>query len=253
MKEQVFITTNNVKRAMAEIKKLLARPKHEMVGLGMIYGDPGLGKSRLAKYMAYRKGFIYIRLEASETAKSFSQKLWKGLKYQLNLTTDPTNEQGNAPSGSTNSLIGQCIRILMDAPDSVIMIDEFDNALPNRELRESIRDIVDQTFATVILIGMSGVREKLERTNQHFFDRSNFFCEFHPLSLEDVAEICKYVCEFELSPKLIETAAKVSDGQFRKLIKTIMLFEDKIQNKQAVALSATDMKEIAHAGTKGSK
>lgn len=253
MKEQVFINTVNVTKALAEINKLLNRPKHDMVGLGMIYGDPGLGKSRFAKQISYRKGFIYIRLEASETPKSFSQKLWKGLKYQLNLTSDPSNNVGNAPIGSTNNLINLCIRILVDAPDSVIMIDEFDNALPNRELRESIRDIVDQTFATVILVGMSGVRNKLERTNQHFFDRSNFFCEFQSLTLDDVSEICKSVCEFELSPKVIETAHRASDGQFRKLIKTIILFEGKIRNKQALTLNQADMKEIAHAGTQGSK
>ena len=175
MKQQVFVQTTNVKLAMVEIQKLLNRPKMEMVGLGMIYGDPGLGKGRLGKWISYRKGFIYIRLEASETAKSFAQKLWRGLKYQLNIKSETTGEMINAPIGSTNSLIGICIRILMDAPDSVIMIDEFDNAMKNRELRETIRDIVDQTFTTVILIGMRGVRERLERTNPHFFVSSNFF------------------------------------------------------------------------------
>ena len=43
MKEQAFVQTANVKRAMTEIKRLLNRPRHEMVGLGMIYGEPGLG------------------------------------------------------------------------------------------------------------------------------------------------------------------------------------------------------------------
>jgi DNA transposition AAA+ family ATPase len=253
MKEQVFVKTGNVTRALDEIRKLLARPKREMVGLGMIYGDPGLGKSRLAKYVAYRQGYIYIRLEASDTAKSFAQKLWRGLKYQLNLTSDPSEAMGNAPAGSTNSLLQHCVEILMDVPDSVIMIDEFDNAMPNRELRETIRDIVDQTFATVILVGMRGVRERLERTNPHFFDRSNFFCEFQPLSLEDVKLVCKQVCEYELSEKLVETAHKVSGGQFRRLMKTILLFEDKIRGQKAVALTAKDIKDIDNAGSQGSK
>lgn len=252
MKQQVFVNTANVKRAMAEINKLLSRPKHEMVGLGMIYGEPGLGKSRLAKYISYRKGFIYIRLEASDTAKSFAQKLWVGLRYQLNLTSEVSSDPGNAPAGTTNNIIGMCIRILMDAPDSVIMIDEFDNAMPNRELRETIRDIVDQTFATVILVGMRGVRERLERSNPHFFDRSNFFCEFTPLSMADVSLICKELCEYELSPKLVETAFRVSGGQFRRLIKTIMLFESKIKNQQSVTLNQSDMKDIDNAGTSGS-
>lgn len=251
MKEQVFVETENVKRARAEIAKLLNRPKNEMVGLGMIYGEPGLGKSRFAKQISYRKGFIYIRLGASETAKSFSQKLWVALKYQLAIS-EPATDSVNAPIGSTNSLIGMCLRILMDAPDAVIMIDEFDNAMPNRELRETIRDIVDQTYATVILVGMRGVRDKLERTNPHFFDRSNFFCEFTPLSPADTALIVKQVCEYELSEKLVETAHKFGKGQFRRLIKTLLLFEDKIKNQKALTLTAKDMKEIDNAGTSGS-
>lgn len=252
MKQQVFVETANVKRAMEEIKKLLNRPRHEMVGLGMLYGEPGLGKSRLAKYISYRKGFIYIRLEASDTAKSFAQKLWVGLRYRLNLTNEPGMEQINAPAGSTNSLIGMCIRILIDNPESVIMIDEFDNAMPNRDLRESVRDIVDQTFATVILVGMHGVREKLERTNKHFFDRSNFFCEFHPLTIDDVRLICKEVCEYDLTPKMIETAHLVSKGQFRSLIKAIMLFENRIKNHQSVTFTNRDMEDIQNAGIQGS-
>jgi len=251
MKEHVFVQTENVKRATAEIAKLLARPRSEMVGLGMIYGDPGLGKSRLAKQISYRKGYIYIRLDASETAKSFAQKLWRGLKYQLNITSDAALDSGCAPIGSTNTLINTCIRILMDAPDSVIMVDEFDNALPNRELRESIRDIVDNTFATVILVGMRGVKDKMERINPHFFDRSNFFCEFQPLSLEDVQLIISQVCDYELPAKLIETAHKVSEAQFRKLIKTIGLYENKIKNSQALTLNKSDLKEIGNA--QGSK
>lgn len=251
MKEQAFVQTANVKRAMTEIKRLLNRPRHEMVGLGMIYGEPGLGKSRLAKHISYRKGFIYIRLEASDTAKSFAQKLWVGLKYRLHLTEQAADDI-SAPSGSTNNLIGQCIRILMDAPDSVIMIDEFDNAMPNRELRESVRDIVDQTFATVILVGMRGVREKLERTNKHFFDRSNFFCEFQPLDIEDVRLVCKEICEFEMTPKMVETAYVASKGQFRALIKTIMKFEEKIRDQKPVTLSKKDLEDINNAGLHGS-
>ncbi|MFA7542783.1 MAG: ATP-binding protein [Candidatus Cloacimonadaceae bacterium] len=252
MKEHVFVETQNVKRAKAEIAKLLARPKHEMVGLGMIYGDPGLGKSRLAKQIAYRKGYIYLRLDATETARSFAQKLWKALRYQLNVDTDAGSvESGSAPAGTTNTLMGACIRMLMDAPDSVIMLDEFDNALPNRDLRESIRDIVDNTFATVILIGMRGVKEKMERINVHFFDRSNFFCEFQPLSLDDVKLIVTQVCDYELPPKLIEAAHRYSEAQFRKLIKTIVLYEHKIKNNQSMNLNKRDLEEINNAS--GSK
>jgi hypothetical protein len=51
----------------------------------------------------------------------------------------------------------------------------------------------------------------------------------------------------------METAYKVSSGQFRRLIKTILLYENKIRNKQSLTLNATDIREIDNAGIKGSE
>jgi hypothetical protein len=51
----------------------------------------------------------------------------------------------------------------------------------------------------------------------------------------------------------VETAHKVSGGQFRRLMKTILLFEDKIRGQKAVSLSAKDIKEIDQEGAHGSK
>jgi len=45
MKQGVLVKTQNVIAADKCIEYLLKRPKLEMVGLGLLYGRPGLGKT----------------------------------------------------------------------------------------------------------------------------------------------------------------------------------------------------------------
>ncbi len=48
MKQGTLVRTQNVIAADKCIEYLLTRPKLEMVGLGLLYGRPGLGKTTYA-------------------------------------------------------------------------------------------------------------------------------------------------------------------------------------------------------------
>jgi len=252
MKEETYVKTSNVLAAEQAISKLLARPRLELVGLGLIHGDRGLGKSRYGKQLAYRNNYMYIRLDASETAKSFSQKLWKGLKYQLHRKGVQTDDYP-APHGSTNTLMNLCITILGEPEnaDSVIVIDEFDNALSDRVLRESIRDIVDNSLATVVLIGMNQVKTKLERLNPHFFDRCNFFCEFKPINKGDAGLLCRAASEVPMDDKMVEYCYALSHGNIRKLIKAIQLLEERVKTHKGVRFTKQELEQVEAAGLEG--
>ncbi len=270
MKQNTFVRTSNVLAAEGEIARLLARPRFELVGLGLIHGDRGLGKSRYGKQLAYRNGYIYLRLDASETAKSFSQKLWKALRYHLGLPGAPGSSAGEAgwggspgqgepddypaPHGSTNTLMNLCLAILGEPAnkDTVIVLDEFDNALPDRILRESVRDIVDNSFATVVLIGMNQVKPKLEQRNPHFFDRCNFFCEFKPITLADAGLICRAAAEAPVDDKVVEYCYSLSHGNIRKLIKGLQFVEGKLKAHKGVKLTARELAAVDAAAGDGS-
>ena len=75
MNENILAKTENVKRATKVIDFLLNRPLTEMVGLGLIYGPPGLGKSRFAQQTAIQSNYIYIKLRSTITPRSFALKL----------------------------------------------------------------------------------------------------------------------------------------------------------------------------------
>ena len=211
-------TTKNVVNGQKMIQYLLNRPKTEMVGLGLIYGQPGLGKSRFAKQQAIMNDYVYLRLEATMTAKSFSVRLLEVLRYHLGITKTPI-------WGSTNEIFNKILDILRHYDNLVIIIDEIDYAFDRKRILGSIRDIVDETLSVIILVGMSDAREKLLMADAHYFDRCNYFCEFQEVTEEDIRLLCQEVPDVRIDDKIVKFLKKVTKGNLRKLMKALYSIE----------------------------
>lgn len=210
----MMVETGNVKRALGYVQALLKRPVTEMVGMMLVYGNPGLGKTRFGERLAYSNGFIYMRLEASMTVKDFITNLLNNLHYKFHI-------KDHAKKGNTNYLL-QEIKILLDEhPNTVIVIDEIDYSFGNKKLLGTIRDIVDETISVMILIGMQNAYNELKKTNQHFFDRCGYIMKFESNSVNDVKKMSKEVCEQQLDEEVIKTIYQHTGGNFRKTIKLL--------------------------------
>ncbi len=218
MKQLAMSTTKNVVNGQKMIEYLLNRPKTEMVGLGLIYGQPGLGKSRFAKQQAIMNDYVYLRLEATMTAKSFSVRLLEVLRYHLGITKTPI-------WGSTNEIFNKILDILRHYDNLVIIIDEIDYAFDRKRILGSIRDIVDETLSVVVLVGMSDAREKLLMADAHYFDRCNYFCEFQEVTEEDIRLLCQEVPDVRIDDKIVKFLKKVTKGNLRKLMKALYSIE----------------------------
>ena len=238
MREHVLAETANVINAMKCITYLQQRPKTEMVGLGLLHGAPGLGKTRFAKRLAYFNDYIYLRLEASMTAKTFAQELLRLLNYRYSLDNADLR-------GSTNTLFRRCISILQSHSDATIIIDEIDYAFSQPVLLGSIRDIVDETLAIAILVGMQDAKEKLLRANSHYFDRCNYFYEFQRLSRSDIELVCKEVSEVTIKSDLLTYIFKSTRGNFRQIIKIIEGVEKIAAKKQLQVVSLNDLTNLS--------
>ena len=151
MEQGKLIQTVNVTRAQQCIDFLLTRPKQEIVGLGMLYGKPGLGKTTFATRTAFCNGYTYLRLEATSTPKTFAKELLSSLYRNYGYGD-------YIPHGSTNTLFKQCVQVLCEQQDAVVIIDEIDYAFRYYELLGSIRDLADETLAVILLIGMQKPR-----------------------------------------------------------------------------------------------
>lgn len=218
MKQLAMSRTKNVVNGQKMIQYLLNRPKTEMVGLGMIYGQPGLGKSRFAKQQAIMNDYVYLRLEASMAPKSFLIRLLEAIKTHLGMSK-------TSIYGSTNDIYHRILDILKSYDNLVIIIDEIDYAFDNKKILGSIRDIVDQTLCVIILVGMSDARERLLMADAHYFDRCNYFCEFQEISEDDIRLLCNEIPDVKIEDKIVSFLRKVTKGNLRKLMKALYSIE----------------------------
>ena len=225
MREYSLAKTQNVHKAYELIEYLKNRPKTEMVGLGLLFGEPGLGKSRFARQASIQNDYIYFRLEATMTAKSFASRLLEMIYFHFGMPKIGFR-------GTANELLKRCLDILQNYENTIIVIDEVDYAFKSKKILGSIRDIVDETLSIIILVGMADAKEKLLIADAHYFDRCNFFCEFKSLSINDMILLCKDVCDVEIDESVIRHLSKKTKGNIRKLIKTLYSLESfaKAQN-----------------------
>lgn len=218
MKELTLVRTQNVIKAEQLMLQLKNRPKTEMVGLGLLYGAPGLGKSRYAYLQSVRHNCCYFKLEAVDNTKSAAERLYFRLCRFI-------GQAGNIVRHTAPDIFGQIIEILQAHPELVIFVDEIDYAFNKRQLLGFLRDLVDSSLATVILVGMEDAKERLASLNSYYFDRCNYFCEFKPLSADDVALVLAQVAEVEFSPEAAAFLHQKSGGSLRLLVKSIYTAE----------------------------
>ncbi len=218
MKQNQLVRISNVVEADQCVNYLLNRPKMEMVGLGLIYGLPGLGKTTYAQRMAFQRGYIYLRLEATTTPKSFAVDLITALYQRFNLGY-------NVPYGTTNNLFKLSLQILEEQEDMVIVIDEIDYAFKHEKLLGAIRDIVDETLTVVILVGMQNAKDRLSQINEYYFDRCNSFYEFKPVSRKDIKILAKEVLDVEVTEKIVDLIHESAKGNLRKAMKMMHSIE----------------------------
>lgn len=234
MKENKLVQINNVLEADECIRFLINRPKREMVGLGMLYGAPGLGKTTYAQRMAFQRGYIYLRLESTTTPKAFMVALLSALYRKFRLGAF-------IPTGSANNLLQLILHILEDHKDTVIVIDEIDYAFSHEKLLGAIRDIVDVTLTVVILVGMQGARDRLSQINAHYFDRCNYFYEFQFLSKQDIALVAREVMDIEVTDEVVEKIDFNSGGNLRKAMKVMYIIESICRSCPDADISGMDL------------
>ena len=218
MKQGKLVPIHNVQKADECIDFLLKRPRLEMVGLGMLYGRPGLGKTTYASRAAYARGYVYIRLEATTTPKTFAKELLQNLYRSMGMGD-------YLPVGTTNNIYKQCIQLLLDNEDTVIIIDEIDYAFRYPQLLGSVRDLVDETFAVVILVGMQNAMDRLNQINAYYFDRCNYFYEFEAVSKDDIRMLGTELMNIPCPESMVNYIHFNAAGNLRKAIKIMHMLE----------------------------
>ena len=223
---RVFVKTRNVKNFIDLTNKLIDKT-NDVPKMGLIYGDPGLGKSQTAIWWAGQNDAVYIRAQNKMTSRWLLEKI--------------IEELGEAPSKKISDMMKQCIAHLRLKPQ-VIIVDEVDYLINSLKIVETLRDLHDLTGVPIVLIGMQEAKNKLGKY-RHLYDRISEIVEFKPFSKEDADIIIDELSEIKITDEAKEIIFE-RINRFRQLIKCISGIENLAKTNGLKTIEAKHVKGL---------
>lgn len=206
--KNIFVKTKNVKSFISLANKL-KNIKNNVPKIGLVFGEPGLGKTNAILWWAIQQDALII------TAKNGMTPRW--------FLKDLVSELGEAPKILVADLFEQAVAKLVENP-RMLIVDEIDYLINNTRAIETIRDLHDETGIPILLVGMGVVDKKLSRY-KHLFDRIIEIYKFVSFDFEDVKIIVNTLSEIPFEDSAIEVIYQKSN-RFRQIVKLILRFEN---------------------------
>ena len=204
---KIFVKTQNVKNFIGLVENLINKPKN-IPKMGLVYGEPGLGKSQTAFWLACKYDGIYLRASNLMTGRWLLEEMVK--------------ELDEIPRFLTSDNFNIVVKKLKNNPQ-VIFIDEIDYLMNNYKTIETLRDIHDKTDCPIIFIGMGLAHRKLERY-KHLYDRFSEILKFETFGINDLSQIIGQISEIPFAPDAIEYIHS-KYNRFRQIVQLINQME----------------------------
>ncbi|MBW4056964.1 MAG: AAA family ATPase [Proteobacteria bacterium] len=193
--------TKNVQRFIAAIDALNnATPGTEKCGL--LWGDPGEGKTTTVAYAANIYDAIFVRAVGCWTVTSMLGELCK--------------ELGGHRMCRRSDMIEFICKALADKPRPVF-IDEADYLFAQESMLDAVRDIYDLSGCPVILIGMEDIARKIQNKSR-FARRITQWVEFSGIDMDDARTVVKECSEVEIDDDLLRHLHKEAAGNIGRII-----------------------------------
>lgn len=204
---KIFVKTQNVKNFIGLVENLISKPKN-IPKIGLVHGEPGLGKSQTALWLAYKYDGIYLRASNLMTGRWLLEEMVK--------------ELDEIPRFLTSDNFNIVVKKLKQNPQ-VIFIDEIDYLMNNYKTIETLRDIHDETGCPIIFIGMGLAHRKLERY-KHLYDRFSEILKFETFGVNDLSQIIAQLSEVPFTPYAIKYIHS-KYNRFRQIVQLINQME----------------------------
>ena len=202
--KKVFVKTNNVKRFITMMNNLQNRAEG-VPGMGLVYGEPGLGKTQAIKWWAFKNDAILIRCNQIMSARWLLKEI---LDYMSEIK----------PYSISDSF-DEVIRNLILTP-RVLIVDEVDYlTMDKNKSIEILRDIHDKTNVPVVLVGMTSANSRLKKFS-HLYDRLSEIVKFERFSKTDIKTIIRELSEIAMTECAIKYIYS-NYNRFRQIVKVI--------------------------------
>ena len=223
---KIFVKTQNVKNFIGLVENLINKPKN-IPKMGLVYGEPGLGKSQTALWLACKYDGIYLRASNLMTGRWLLEELVK--------------ELDEIPRFLTSDNFNIVVKKLKQKPQ-VIFIDEIDYLVNNYKTIETLRDIHDETGCPIIFIGMGLAHRKLERY-KHLYDRFSEILKFETFGVDDLSQIIGKLSEITFTPDSIEYI-HTKYNRFRQIIQLINQMETFVKDNNLAEINMEVISQI---------
>lgn len=223
---RIFVKTTNVKNFIGLVENLLNKPKN-IPKMGLIYGEPGLGKSQTALWLACKYDAIYLRATNLMTGR------W--------LLEEITKEMDEIPKYLTSDNFNLIVQKLKRKPQ-LIIVDEIDYLMNNLKTIEILRDLHDKTDCPIIFIGMDLAHKKLEKY-KHLYDRFSEIVKFETFGVNDISQIINQLAEIKFTTDSIEYIHK-KYNRFRQIVQLINQLETVAKDNNLTEINLDIIKEI---------
>ena len=223
---KIFVKTQNVKNFIGLVENLVNKPKN-IPKMGLVYGEPGLGKSQTALWLACKYDGVYLRASNLMTGRWLLEEMVK--------------ELDEIPRFLTSDNFNIVVKKLKQNPQ-VIFIDEIDYLMNNYKTIETLRDIHDETNCPIIFIGMGLVHRKLERY-KHLFDRFSEILKFEIFNTNDIGQIINQLSEIPFTPDTVEYIHS-KFNRFRQIVQLINQMETFAKDNNFTEITKEIMEQI---------
>ena len=205
--KNIFVKTKNVKNLITLFNEVQNLPPN-IPKLALVYGEHGLGKTHSIIWWATRNDAIYVRANNEMTQNGL-----------LQVIAEELGERHYYYMQENYNLI---LKHLKQNPQ-IIIVDEVDYLVGNKNVIEILRDIQDNTGVPIILVGMGAMDKKIARF-KHFEDRIYKKLQFEHFSPDDIKEILEQITEIKFTEDAI-LYLSTRTNQFRQLVKLLEKIE----------------------------
>jgi DNA transposition AAA+ family ATPase len=195
--------------------------------MGLVYGEPGLGKSQTALWLACKYDGIYLRASNLMTGRWLLEEMVKELDEIPRFLT----------SDNFNIVVKK-----LKQNQQVIFIDEIDYLMNNYKTIETLRDIHDETGCPIIFIGMGLAHRKLERY-KHLYDRFSEILKFETFGVNDLSQIISNLSEVTFTPDAVEYIHS-KFNRFRQIVQLINQMETFSQDNNLAEINMEVISQI---------
>lgn len=224
--KKIFVKTTNVKNFIGLVENLINKPKN-IPKMGLVYGEPGLGKSQTALWLACKYDAIYLRATNLMTGRWLLEEMVK--------------ELDEIPRFLTSDNFNIVVKKLKQNPQ-VIFIDEIDYLMNNYKTIETLRDIHDETGCPIIFIGMGLAHRKLERY-KHLYDRFSEILKFEIFGVNDLSQIFGQLSEIPFTHDAVEYIHS-KFNRFRQIVQLINQMETFAKDNNLAEITKEIMEQI---------